>query len=522
MIVLAVVLVTVGFLTSCDLINDFIEKHTRPITPLQIYNSNLEKTLLVVPNETLYVEVRNLKPSTEYTIRVLDPAGKKISEIITHTDTEGFIRPSPIWYNIGFRRDAEGRVYLQEAALDVKGFEIQVFDDLVDGETNFKQPFFFVTTTQNFDRKKPIISTGKMHVFNGDDGEVFSMENAFYSETQDPALLDPDTPFANKVFLNVRDMSHMQDAQGDDRLVRIWMLPFTGVNYTDGDEISEKAWFYQDVKIKDLIMDENEGFLIEWPKEKPLLDDPDDLGDLDDAEKQDEIPEWAEEKAFSVFLDMMDEGISGFYNVKKKGFESFFLDSIDGNGVAGFVVRETVNVVDAEVINMNLASGGRFSWIYDSNVNRYTYDYDYRDVFESHGLNTMYSRFSGEFWGYGIKVIWNPYQSSSTWNNLGAEMPSDFWGSSVDVYIVKSTQSLLEGAEIDQDKVITRSRVPVQYGCGNGWWMQTIWRAPMEAGNYMIIVDMDSDGKISDGDLVDNVKRDGTEHPDNIGFRIVD
>jgi len=87
-------------------------------------------------------------------------------------------------------------------------------------------------------------------------------------------------------------------------------------------------------------------------------------------------------------------------------------------------------------------------------------------------------------------------------------MPSNFWGRYVDVYIVPADHSLNTGAPIVPAPDTYKCTLPVQYGCSNGYWQQTIWRAPMTVGDYMLIVDMDRSGTITDSDLVDNVRGD--------------
>ena len=52
-------------------------------------------------------------------------------------------------------------------------------------------------------------------------------------------------------------------------------------------------------------------------------------------------------------------------------------------------------------------------------------------------------------------------------------------------------------------------RMPVQYACTNGANLQTIWRAPLKVGNYCVVVDLDENGKVSNGDIVDNVDKSG-------------
>jgi hypothetical protein len=205
---------------------------------------------------------------------------------------------------------------------------------------------------------------------------------------------------------------------------------------------------------------------------------------------------------------MRDRGgeldVSGEYNIKEDGSESFYLDSIDGNGVAGFIVKEPPTVAGVEI---PLASGGKFKgqWQYDESFGywRYKYDYDYRydlgdddvinivdgvyeDAFLIDGKDTKFSSHSGPYWGYGVKVIWNPYLSPSGWVEQGIDyedIPSNFYGRWVDVYIIRVIDRDDKTSFLDTDNsilsksIVRRARLPVQYGCSNGWWQQTVWRA---------------------------------------------
>lgn len=514
MIVLAVVLITVGFLTSCELINDFIESRTRPISVVQLYNSNLEKTFRMSPNDTMYAEVRGLEKDTMYTVQVLDAQKNVISELTTFSDEEGIIHPSPLWYDIGFKVDAEGRLYFPnpEGAIDVKGFYVRVFDDEEAGNTDFTLEFFVVFSTTANTRPQPIVMAGKMI-----DNEFF-MENAFYSEGEVPVFpgdypedaLDPF--FTDELYVKVENLTPITDVPDTDAIARIWILPFSGKHYQDGDQtIALNAWFYEDFTVEQL----KEGVKINWPyKDGDKAKAPTQTVNMSTAlpagiDSTDKIPKWAEEQPFTVFLDMMDRGIPGVYNVKKNVFakdetesKTFFLDSIDGNGVPGFIVRKPPETDPIDFVEMELASTGIFRWTSTG------YDYGYRNEFKEDGTDTLAS-----FWynvPLGIKVIWNPYLVPAGWNNVSIDMPENFyWGRSVDVYVVSKDH--YDAIQADNDKYMEQDdfdfkvkiRVPIQSGCGNGLRIQTVWRAPMVPGvDYRLIVDMDGEGKLSENSLV--------------------
>jgi hypothetical protein len=524
------------------MINEFIESRTRPIPLIETYNSNLVNTRRMVPNDILHVQVQGLDPEKEYTVTVLDPEGKAITQMIALPDENGVIKPTPLWYDIGFEMDDDGVLSLSEANLTVSAFNINVKDE--DGETDFSLPFWFVSSNDNFERPQPIIYAGKQLT----DG-TFTMQNAFYSSGQAPGSASYPTDtlesevLTDTVYFKIDNMTPLitpldVDDENDPAYtqeVKLWVVPFTGDGFAEGDDLSREAYFSMDLTVGEIMdMGEN-GMLLPWPVEYPVTTQR--IEELASSDVQNEVPYWAEELSFSLFLDMKDRGIEGFYNIEKEGFDSFYLDAIDGNGAAGFVVKSAPQTV-TNYISMQLASGGIFRYVrvpytvtYGTTTytyNRYEYDYDYRDEFKYNAYDTKYSSHSGPFWGYGVKVIWNPYQTTSGWTSQGvdiADIPSSFWGRTVNVYIVEvdtngdpinNTDGSLKPAP-----GTIMNRVPVQYGCSNGWWQQTIWRTPMSAAyadkDYMIVVDMDSDGELSENDLVDDVRTDSGEG----GFSIV-
>lgn len=542
MIVLAVVLVTVGFLTSCEMISSFIENRTRPIPLIQVYNSNFEKTLRMLPNDTLYVEARGLKPGGVYSVQAQDPENKPIATIVVQANDEGVIDPTALWYDIGFRRHANGQLYLDMSAdIDLKSFHIRVFNE--EGTTDFRLPFFIVNSTAGVSRPKPIVMAGKILE------DQFFMENAFYSDGNVPdpddiksaleATLDDDDDdidnyiipeYTDELWVSVEHMSPLTPGDYDsavyDSKARIWILPFSGEIYEEGQLLSSKAWFFQDFEINELVDAQGRStpVKINWPikngvpNEAPDRDLPINMNTIDTNafyEEMEKIPEWAEEMAFSVFVDMMYQGMAGYYNIKKNVFaegeeesDTFYLDGIDGNGVAGFIVRKPPKQ-PANFTEVDLASGGMFGWDRLTNM----YSYDYRDEFIFHGRDTKYAPWYRV--PYGIKIIWNPYGVSSYWGvQNSTQMESLYWGRVVDVYVVdKALQPTLNaGVKIGGDNLeylatgTIMQSLAVQSGCGNGLGMQNIWNAPMALGDYYVIVDIDRTGKINENCLVHEFK----------------
>jgi hypothetical protein len=505
----------------------------------------------MVPNDTLYVRASGLEGGKMYTVEVLDPDKKIISMMTTEAIMNeelgyGVIDPSPLWYDIGYEvDDVTGALTLSDYALDVKSFYIRVYDE--EQETDLELQFWFVATNTDEGRPKPILSSGKL--INTD---IFSMENAFFSKATSgmnesvlypggvPGVGEEHLKLKDELYIQVNNMTPLTD--GDEtKKVRIYIIPFTGENigdYTvDPQRLDDNAYFYFDKQINEFYDGDGNPvpILVQWPEWDALSTEPDtNRVNLDTGSgftKIDKIPVWAEGKAFSIFLDMMDNGpaSAGMYNEKQEGSTAYYLDAIDGNGVAGFIVRETPADSTDYTYDIQLASGGMYSWNYQT----WSYSYDYRDEFIYTGYDTKYSSHSGPFWGKGIKVIWNPYQTPGGWTAEGVQtedVPTSYqisrlWGSLVDVYIIKiddTVTSVQDQDDLETIQHLPKRTLPVQYGCSNGWWQQTIWRAPMDLGNYVVVVDVDRDGTFdASSDLIDN-KRNNTSDTRPGGFSVID
>ncbi|MHB0898476.1 MAG: hypothetical protein ACYC1A_13085, partial [Spirochaetales bacterium] len=155
---LVLVLFTILAFTSCDMINNFIASRTRNIAVIQIYNSNKERTNRLQPNDTLFVEVQGLAANGFYKVECLDPDNNPITEMTAQADENGVISPSPLWYDIGFKKEYNstlGRTVpvlpAPDAQLGLRAFNIRVVSlDPSQGTasmTDFKLPFFVVFST---------------------------------------------------------------------------------------------------------------------------------------------------------------------------------------------------------------------------------------------------------------------------------------------------------------------------------------------------------------------------------------
>ncbi|MCE1195353.1 hypothetical protein LWX53_02500 [bacterium] len=491
---LALALMAVLLLGSCDLINSFIASRTRNIAVIQIYNSNKEKTNRLLPNDTLFVEVQGLAANGFYKVECLDPVGEIITAMTAQADANGVISPSPLWYDIGFKKDpVTKKPVLPETQeeLGVRAFNIHVvsLDETQNtlSMTDFKLPFYVVFDT-SLARPQPIVMAGYQ-----ESGE-FVLENSFEAGTDNTlgshnqlwvkvANVDPATP--------VPQIPASSSA-------RVYVVAYKGDAYEDGETIPGVV-LYQDFTLAQLTA--AGGVQIT-------------ANDLVGNGSWSTIPTWARGKPFSVIVDFNNNGA---YDIKKEGADDYFIDGIDGNMVAGFVVKgpKTTDYIPA-----NIASGGIYHYDYAT----WQYEYDYRNQFKIEGLDTRYA-WDWQFGGYGVKATWNPYINWGYGATTGANTASLYYGSYVDVYIIDS-QARVGSGKYPEGGTITASdnwnwkkiTLPVQYSCYNGCGQQTIWRADGDAdgtngglvlGNYDVVVDVDRSGTFTKGDIID----DQPQHP---------
>jgi len=489
---LVLALFTLLALTSCDMINDFIASRTRNIAVIQIYNSNHVKTNKLQPNDTLYVEVQGLAPLSYYNVEARDPFNNVITTLTAQTDENGVIAPTPLWYDIGFKKvtDSLGNIKAvlpTDSELGLNAFNIHVvsLDDNAKALTltDFKLPFFVVFKT-DVSRPQPIVMAGKIATVNT--VPQFVLENAFDS--------------GDELWVKVANLKTLMEADNPDTTkMTVYLTPFDAGHYENGYLITSNFVAKQEFTVKQL----RDG--VQFTAISQAWSG---IGGWNP------IPAAAQGKSFSVFLDVDNNGI---YNVLKDGTDDYYLDGLDGNGVPGFIVKKVDPDPLVDYVPANIASGG-VTW------GHYWFenwpDHDYRNEFYADGYDTKYG-YDWQFGGYGIKALWNPYVDKDVDHNPNTNNTL-YYGRYVYVYIVKTTELDLT---VPTDPLVPapgtrRLYMPVQYACNNGANLQTIWRAPMTVGDYCVVVDIDLDGKVSKGDMVDNVDKTGANRPLG-GFSVI-
>ncbi|MEA3384173.1 MAG: hypothetical protein U9Q20_05800, partial [Campylobacterota bacterium] len=254
--------------------------------------------------------------------------------------------------------------------------------------------------------------------------------------------------------------------------------------------------------------------------------------------------------ANSLIIDL-ESDVSIINPKQNNGMFDFVIDYdkdgvFDSNDkVVSLTVRDTVANDAPNVGYINIASRGF------NHDNHYTHsdnlsDYGYIDEFKKDGSNTHYGCCGST---KGVKVIWNPYiknitKSGGYFTNAGypnsgsvttyvdqnsVEQESPFnYGQRINIYIIDAEVNKLK-ANLELDNIDVRgygSTHTVQYSCSNGAGQQTIWRPNMDVGKYYLILDMDMDGKITEGvDFIDAVDQTGkkiTEDSSVVGFSVID
>lgn len=206
-------------------------------------------------------------------------------------------------------------------------------------------------------------------------------------------------------------------------------------------------------------------------------------------------------------------------------------------------IRDTVANNAPNVGYINIASNGNFGFVNHVVDNASVSMYGYIDEFKKDGSNTHFPA-----WGStrGVKAIWNPYiknkkRTSVWWSSIaggdsqtyvdydGTDKESPFnFNQTINLYIIDAAKYSLKANMSLEDKDIRGYGTvhTVQYSCSNGCAQQTVWRPNMTVGKYYMVIDIDKDGKITEGvDYIDAVDKNGKtilEDSSVVGFSVID
>ncbi len=232
---------------------------------------------------------------------------------------------------------------------------------------------------------------------------------------------------------------------------------------------------------------------------------------------------------------------SGMFDLVVDYDNNGFYDNNDK--IIPITIRDTVANDAPNVGYINIASSGYFGFDNHYSDNENVSMYGYIDEFKKDGSNTHYPIYGST---QGVKAIWNPYiknkkRVSVWWSDMaggdsstyidydGENMQSPFnFGQTINLYIIDAVQYKLKANMTLEDKDVRGygSVHTVQYSCSNGCAEQTVWRPEMTVGKYYMIIDVDKDGKITEGvDYIDAVDQNGkkiTEDSSVVGFSVID
>lgn len=294
---------------------------------ITIYNGNLEETRKLDILDTLYVRVVGLKPGSFYTVEALDPSGGVISVLEATADENGIIAPAPLWYDVGLIDDGTGTGHMKPdfsgAALNLSAFHVRVYGD---GETDYREPFYIVTTDNLVEQPRPIVWATSSPVPGAD------LENAFEETgTKDPAFTDGRAG-KTKVYVDARSIPASIDGSPVN-FVDVYILPAKGPAelWQDGDVLTGDYVVRKlNIPLSAILANGSKAFTA------PQL-----VWDLDDGINT-LINPGEDNAAYDVVLDVNQNGLFDFgQDLDADGVTDRYIDGADGQGVAGFIVTNT-------------------------------------------------------------------------------------------------------------------------------------------------------------------------------------
>jgi hypothetical protein len=291
---------------------------------ITIYDSNLQETSKIRSLDTLYAKIAGLAPNEMHKIEIIDPDGKLVTETQIRSNNLGIIEPMALWYDVGLKKDENGKFVISEDALTLKSFYIKV-TSLENKGTDFKQDFFLLLTKPKKDEMpKPVVYAASVT-----DGNISNanIENTFLETGSKNA--DGTTSPLTKVYVKGEQIP-FNDLNGNPNTeVDIYIVPFSDGLLEDGIELTERA-----VAIRKGVATKNSDdgnykvfdATLVWDLNKdPKLINP---GDSNNA--------------YTVVVDVNRDGkFTLGQDLNNDGVTDKYVDGIDGQGSAGFIVMNT-------------------------------------------------------------------------------------------------------------------------------------------------------------------------------------
>ena len=318
----------------------FKEKDIPAEQLITIYDSNLKETNKLAPLETMYVKIAGLAPNQTHKIEILDPNKKLISEAEVKSNEEGVIEPLPIWYDIGLEKQDDNKTYaVTKKDLSLKAFYVKV-TSLENKDTEFEQNFFLLLKKpKKDDMHKSIVSS-----VSAEDGNLSNatIENAFFetgSKTEDGSDSN-----LTKVYVKADQLPYHTIKDGEETnatKVDIYVVPFSGGVFDDGMDLEDFAVISRKNVETNVSKDNNYRYL------KPTL-----IWDLNRAPKL--INPGDSNNAYSIIIDTNQNGKFDIgEDLDGDGKYDRYIDGIDGQGAAGFIVMDT----EANTLNYSITDG---------------------------------------------------------------------------------------------------------------------------------------------------------------------
>ncbi len=321
-------LLTSGLALSIALLTSgcFKEKNIPAEQLITIYDSNIQETNKIAPLETMFVKVAGLEPNALHRVEVLDPNQKIITYAEVRSNDQGIIGPLPIWYDVGIEKKEDGSFGLPNDELSLKSFYIRV-KSLNNSDTDFKQDFFLLLKKPSNpnDMPKPVVSSVSV-----EDGNISNakLENTFL----ETGSKTPDGEDSNltKVYVKANLLPYHTIKDGKivptDK-VDIYVIPFTGVSFEDGLDLEAVAvTSRKNVETIDKQTYKTLPPTLIWDLNRdPKLINP---GDSNNA--------------YSIIIDTNQNGrLDIGEDLDGDGKYDRYIDGIDGQGAAGFIVMNT-------------------------------------------------------------------------------------------------------------------------------------------------------------------------------------
>lgn len=297
---------------------------------ISLYNSRMEETQRLSPLETLHVQVAGLAENEYHSLTVVSPDSTVISKVEAKSNEYGVIEITPLWYDVGLKNpdNTHSSPWVDKTtSLVINTFYVKV-KSLENDNTNFQQEMFIVYGTSDIEAKpRPVVTA--CYIPNGDavSADNCHLENAF----EETGSRDADGTLNAKTRVWVQAHSipfRIAGTTTEVETVDVYILPYTGITLEEGDDLTENFVVRkQDVAV--VLGDDSR-----TKKLEPVL--------LWDLNSQTLINPGEGNSAFRVVLDVNQDGVFDIgLDVDGDNVTDQYIDGVDGNSIAGFVVQNT-------------------------------------------------------------------------------------------------------------------------------------------------------------------------------------